>query len=82
MNSDYKSIYRYDNAQLNFANSLRYSFVSRKGQVLTISVYGKQELFEEMAMVDVDLRGIMMTVQVLRAFNGQDGCTLIFKAPL
>jgi hypothetical protein len=56
--------------------------VGRKGQVLTIQVKGKQELFEEMAMVDVDLRGIMMTVQVLRELNSQDGCTIIFKAPL
>lgn len=82
MNASFKSIYKFDQAQLNFANSFKYGYVGRKNQLLTISVQGKQELYEEMAMVNVDLRGIMMTVQVIRANNSQDGCTIIFKAPL
>lgn len=43
---------------------------------------GKQESYEEMAMINVDLRGIAMTVQVIRPYQTQDGCTVIFKAPL
>ena len=82
MNHDFKSIYKFDQAQLSFANSFKYGFVGRKGQVLTIQAGGKKELYEEMAMVNVDLRGITMTVQVVRAHNSQDGCTIICKAPL
>lgn len=33
-------------------------------------------------MTQVDLRGVQMTVQVLRVVGSQDGCTMLFKAPL
>lgn len=68
LNHNYKSIYKFDEAQLNFANSFKYGFQSRKGNVLTITVQGKIESYEEMAMINVDLRGIAMTVQVIRPY--------------
>jgi hypothetical protein len=43
MNHDFKSINKFDQAQLNFANSFKYGFVGRKGQVLTIQAGGKKE---------------------------------------
>lgn len=33
-------------------------------------------------MTQVDLRGVPLTIQVVRPVNSQDGCTMIFKAPL
>jgi hypothetical protein len=50
--------------------------------MITISVQGKHQLYEEIAMINVDLRGNPMTVQVIKAVDNQDGCTIIYKAPL
>jgi hypothetical protein len=77
-----KSIYKFDEAQLNFAASYKFNYVSRKGQVITISAQGKSEMHEEMAMTQIDLRGVAMTVQVVRPLGSQDGCTILFKAPM
>lgn len=35
-----------------------------------------------MAIISVDLRGIPMMVQVVRAYGSQDGCKIYYKAPL
>jgi hypothetical protein len=39
-------------------------------------------MHEEMAMTQIDLRGVAMTVQVVRPLGSQDGCTILFKAPM
>lgn len=50
--------------------------------MLTIQAQNKQEVFEEIVMIDVEVRGTPMTIQVLRSEHQNDGCTILFKGPL
>lgn len=65
----YKSIYDHDDAQLYFANSFKYSFASRKNQVITIVCQGKVEKYEELVIINFELKGSPMTIQVLRTYG-------------
>lgn len=49
VHKNFKSINKFDEAQLNFANSFGVRFVQKKGQMITIEALGKQEVYEEMA---------------------------------
>ena len=65
----YKSILDHDDAQLYFANSFKYTFTSRKNQVLTIICQGKIEKYEELVIINFELKGSPMTIQVLRTYG-------------
>ena len=64
--SIFKSLYKEEEAQLQFADSFDYSLVLRKGKHITINRRGTQEKFEELISRRIQFGNDYMTIQAVK----------------
>ena len=80
---NYKSLYKEEESQLQFADTYGYQFKIRNNRMLTIFKQGSLLRFDEMIIRKIRYQGDWITVQVIKSFQTyQSGAKIYYKGPL
>lgn len=80
--SYYKSLYKDEESQLQFADSFGYQFMSRRNRLMTILKRGVYARFDEVIIRKINYGNEKLTIQAVKHFQFNSGVTIYFKGRL